>query len=142
MTCGSVDVATLGDDAAGVRIVRTLRAEGVDVGSVHTDPAAPTGLLVRDAAGPRGITVDYHRSGSAGSRLQPDDLDLDVVADARLLFVTGLTCGLSGLLDEVPLESAVIRAHAVARRCVLSAGDVEGLPTRRELESDADGVDR
>lgn len=257
----------VGDDAAGVRIRRSLRGEGVDVGSLHTDPGAPTGLLIRDTGGPHGINVDYHRSSSAGSRLRPGDVDLDAVAAARFLFITGLTYGLSetskaaiddavrvgrsagtvicwdpnlrtklhplavwerclrpllgqvdvvlgsgdelrvvtttatteaavsslqghgadtivvraghdrtrvfqgdhhvevpvdpvdamdpvgagdafaggllsGLLDGIAIEEVVGRAHAVARRCVLTAGDIEGLPTRQELETDEDGVDR
>lgn len=85
----------VGDDAAGTRIRRTLRGEGIDVAGLRTDAAAPTGLLIRDCGSPRGISVDYHRHGSAGSRLQPSDLADVGIATARVLVVTGLTCGLS-----------------------------------------------
>ncbi len=256
-------IGRTGDDAAGHRIRRALRAEGIDTTALTPDPAAPTGLLVRDLGGKRGIAVDYHRLCSAGSRLEPADIDPQLIEGARFLHVTGLTCGLSataaaavvhaasiardvgtpvvldpnlryrlhpkgvwrellepvfplasvvvagltelriacghsttsqsvarlrdlgvrtfvlregvrdthilhdgnevvvpvdavdpvdpvgagdafaggllsGLLDELPLRDAVVRAHAVARRCVLTPGDTEGLPTRRELSNDGE----
>lgn len=101
----------VGDDAAGLRVLRALRAEDVDVVGLRTDHGAPTGLLVRDAGGPRGTGVDYHRACSAGSRLEPGDIDVAVIAAARMVFVTGLTCGLSG-----SAASAVATAVDAARR--------------------------
>lgn len=257
----------VGDDAAGSRVRRQLKADGVDVANLRVDPTFPTGILVRDVGGRRGISVDYHRYGSAGSSLCPDDVDTSEIGAARILFVTGLTCGLSdsafaavehaigsakdagttvwmdpnirtkllplsdweprlrplldkvdaiigsdeelqlvtrtaetgaavaalrdlgigtvvvragtaatrgfrgtdtvevrvdpveavdpvgagdafsggllsGLLDDLSLESALVRAQQVARRCVLTVGDVEGLPTRRELARDENEVTR
>jgi 2-dehydro-3-deoxygluconokinase len=262
----------VGDDACGERIRRALRAEGVDCSHLSVDGSAPTGILVRDVPGPRGGAVDYHRTGSAGSRLSPGDVDRKSLAGARWLHITGLTCALSdeaaaavwhaveiaresgtkvcldpnlrlrlrpaeawrelvrplfpfvdvvvtgpdellsvcdsddvadaveelhrlgvplvvvrsgtdatlisqlgdggiaetcmipvrpvdavdvvgagdafaaglisGLLDDLPVVDAIARAHEVARLSVLSAGDVEGLPTRRELFRAAESVVR
>jgi len=85
----------VGDDAFGERVRRALRAEGVDCSHLRIDEAAPTGILVRDVPGPRGGAVDYHRTGSAGSRLSPDDVDRESIASASWLHITGLTCALS-----------------------------------------------
>jgi 2-dehydro-3-deoxygluconokinase len=100
----------VGNDAAGVRIRRTLRGEGVDVAGLRSDDEAPTGLLIRDSGSPRGISVDYHRRGSAGSRLHPGDLTDVPIATARILVVTGLTSGLS---DDA--AAAVLAAIRTAR---------------------------
>lgn len=101
----------VGTDAAGRRIIRTLRSEGVDVGGLREDPDASTGILIRDAGGPRGTSVDYHRTGSAGSRLAPSDVDTGVIGRSRFLLITGLTCGLSDSAAEA-VASAVASARA------------------------------
>jgi len=45
---------------------------------------------------------------------------------------------LSGLLEGLPLETAVRRGNAIGARVVQFPGDSDGLPTRRELDSLAD----
>ncbi|MGH3344962.1 MAG: sugar kinase [Carbonactinosporaceae bacterium] len=85
----------VGDDAFGHGILRALRAEGVDVSRARIDDTAPTGLLVRDFHAERPVQVLYYRSGSAGSRLSPADVDEAWLGGARLLHVTGITPALS-----------------------------------------------
>lgn len=80
-------VGRLGDDPAGVRVLRALEMEGVDLRWVRTDPERPTGLMLRDTVG----GVRYWRSGSAASATDVTDLD-DVPLDAaRAVLVTGIT---------------------------------------------------
>ena len=52
-------ISRLGDDAFGRRVLGRVRASGVDVSGVRTDPERPTGLLFKDpgAAGVGGGTV-------------------------------------------------------------------------------------
>ncbi|MFI5910090.1 sugar kinase [Dactylosporangium sp. NPDC051541] len=89
--CGRV-----GADAAGGWVRDTLRAEGVDVTALHTDPRRPTGLLLRDRpAGGRPVSVAYYRTGSAATALAPADVDEARVATARMVFVSGITAMLS-----------------------------------------------
>ncbi|WP_156253450.1 sugar kinase [Pseudactinotalea terrae] len=97
-------VSRLGDDRLGRRILRDLRGEGVDVSAVALDADLPTGLILRDALG-HGIAVDYHRAGSAATRLEPASLPLEAIRNARVLHLTGITAAIS--------ESA--------RACVLAA---------------------
>lgn len=83
----------VGDDALGRRVVRELRAEGVDVRA----PLGPgrTGLMVKEKRIPQTSSVLFYRAGSAGSTLAPEDVPLDAVSSADLVHVTGITAALS-----------------------------------------------
>ncbi|WP_409236096.1 sugar kinase [Streptomyces sp. PA5.6] len=82
----------VGDDEAGELVLRTLRAEGVDVGAATRDPSAPTGLLLFEPRLPDVTRVHYYRAGSAGSRLTPAAVDAAFAAGApRVLHLTGIT---------------------------------------------------
>ncbi|MCX5230138.1 sugar kinase [Streptomyces sp. NBC_00233] len=85
----------VGEDAAGAMVLAGLRAEGVDVAAARTDPAAPTGLMLRERRTADRLRVSYYRAGLAGSRLAPEDLDEAQVTGARILHVTGITPALS-----------------------------------------------
>lgn len=88
-----VDVSWLGrvgDDPLGERVVRELRAEGVDVR--HTvDSAAPTGLMVKERPSAASTAVYYYRAGSAGSQLGASDVPARWVEEASILHITGIT---------------------------------------------------
>ncbi|MGW4028836.1 sugar kinase [Streptomyces sp. NPDC004838] len=101
----------VGDDAFGRAVLRTLRGEGVDVSRARTDPDAATGVIVRDCHAERTIEVLYHRTGSAGSRLHPEDLDTAYLATARVLHLTGVTAALS----DSALDACVAAAEAARR---------------------------
>jgi 2-dehydro-3-deoxygluconokinase len=88
-------VGRVGDDEFGVMVRRMLAAEGVD-GRVRVDPGAPTGLMVKYRRTGTVTQVQYYRKGSAGSRLEPDDIDAELIRGARILHVTGITPALSG----------------------------------------------
>lgn len=102
-------ISRLGDDEQGRRVLRELRGEGVDVGSVSLDPARPTGLLLRDTLA-TGLSVSYRRAGSAATALQPDDIPLDLLERARVLHLTGITAAISGTARD-----AVVAAARAAR---------------------------
>ncbi|MEV7191354.1 sugar kinase [Streptomyces sp. NPDC093510] len=83
----------VGDDEAGELVLRTLRAEGVDVTSATRDPEAPTGLLLFEPRLPDVTRVHYYRAGSAGSRLAPEAVEAAFTAapPPRVLHLTGIT---------------------------------------------------
>jgi sugar/nucleoside kinase (ribokinase family) len=83
----------VGDDEPGSLVLRTLRAEGVAVSAVR-DPDAPTGLVLFEKRIGDLTRVQYHRAGSAGSRLRPGDLTEGLTAGARVLHLTGVTAAL------------------------------------------------
>lgn len=103
-------VGRVGDDEFGALVRRTLAAEGIDTRAVVVDPAAATGLMVKSRRTNALTRVSYYRSGSAGSRLCPDDVDPDLVRSARVLHLTGITPALSA-----SARAAVRYAADVAR---------------------------
>jgi len=88
-------IGRLGDDEFGYLVRSTLAGEGVDVGRVVLDPAAPTGLMVKARRTATSTTVRYYRSGSAGSRLRAEDVAPELVRGARVLHVSAITPALS-----------------------------------------------
>jgi 2-dehydro-3-deoxygluconokinase len=87
-------VGRVGADPLGERILRELRAEGVDARAV-VDPAAPTGLMVKESRTPTSTRVLYYRAASAGSRVSPEDIAAADIPSAGLLHVSGITPALS-----------------------------------------------
>lgn len=86
----------VGDDEPGELVLRTLRAEAVDVSAALRDPQAPTGLILFEPRLPEVTRVHYYRTGSAGSRLAPDTVERAfAVCAPRVLHLTGITPSLS-----------------------------------------------
>jgi len=99
----------LSTDALGDVIRSTLRAEGIEM-HCPTDTNRPTGVLIRDAHPRRSVEVIYQRAGSASAALCPDDLDLEAIAKARLLHISGIT----PVLGDSP-AAAIMLAVQTAR---------------------------
>jgi 2-dehydro-3-deoxygluconokinase len=107
--CDVTWLGRVGADGFGDRVTRELRGEGVDVVAV-VDAGAPTGLMIKEHATTDSTRpVVYYRTGSAGSRLSADDLDVLGIPDAALLHVTGITPALSESARD-----AVLRAIGMA----------------------------
>ncbi|NUP83629.1 MAG: sugar kinase [Nonomuraea sp.] len=103
----------VGDDEFGDLIRATLAGEGVDVRAV-TDPAAPTGLMIKGRRTADLVDVRYYRRDSAGSRLCPADLDPALIASARVLHVSAITPALSpSARESVAYAIGVARAAGV-----------------------------
>lgn len=89
-------VSRVGDDSLGRHLLACMRAEGIDVGQVRVDARYPTGFMLKamvaDGSDP---AVEYFRRGSAASHLAPGELPDGVVAQARLLHLTGISPALS-----------------------------------------------
>ncbi|MFE0460339.1 sugar kinase [Kitasatospora sp. NPDC058965] len=82
----------VGDDEFGQLVLRTLRAERVDVSHARIDrEARPTGLLTREDRVGDLVRVLYHRAGSAGSALRAEDVRQALVPGLRVLHLTGIT---------------------------------------------------
>ena len=105
-------VSRLGDDAFGRRVLRHVRAAGVDVRGVRTDPARPTGLLFKDPAKDGSTRVTYYRHGSAASAMGRDVLDEEAMRTADVWHFTGITPALSASCRDL-VEAALRRGQAV-----------------------------
>jgi 2-dehydro-3-deoxygluconokinase len=134
----------IGPDAAGDLIARRLRAEGVHTMAIRDQ--AFTGLMVKYRRTGALLHVDYHRAGSAGSRLSPADVPAEVVGAARILHVTGITPALSDTA-----RAAVFHAVETAREAGVTVSvDInyraklwsryDAAPVLRDLVSRADVV--
>ncbi|MEV4376900.1 sugar kinase [Streptosporangium sp. NPDC049644] len=123
----------IGADELGLLVLRTLRAEAVDVRAVRVDPEHPTGLLIQENRIGDVARVHYYRSGSAGSRLNPADVAAALTSDGRegsggggeagggtprVLHVTGITPAL-GPEPRAAIEHAVRRARELGARVCL-----------------------
>ncbi|MFC4298204.1 MAG: sugar kinase [Castellaniella sp.] len=86
----------LGQDSLGRYLLDSLRGEGVDCSRVALVAGERTGLLfkdrVLDGSDPK---VEYHRAGSAASRMRPDDVDQGWLLSARHLHSTGVFAAVS-----------------------------------------------
>lgn len=134
----------IGPDATGDLIERRLRTEGVRTLAIRDDGF--TGLMVRYRRTGERLHVDYHRAGSAGSRLIPNDLPAAEIESAAVLHVTGITPALSDSARQ-----AVFAAVDTARSAGVTVSvDVnyrsklwsrfDAAPVLRELVSRADLV--
>jgi len=83
----------LGPDSTGDLIAARLTAAGVRTLALRDE--AFTGLMVRYRRSGAFAHVDYHRAGSAGSRLTPADVPAAEITAAKVLHVTGITPALS-----------------------------------------------
>lgn len=140
-------IGRVGADPFGTIVVRRLRGEGVDVSAVVFDPDASTGLLIRErrAIGPSEVL--YYRAGSAGSRLDPSDVDAAAergLFNASWLHVTGITAALSasarlalGRAVQVARANAAIVSLDINLRRKLWT-DAEARPILRDLAAQVD----
>lgn len=87
-------ISRVGDDPLGTRVVREIRAEGVQV-HCRIDPSRPTGLMVKSRPSGATTRVDYYRSGSAASALSPEDVPAGLLESAEIVHLSGLTSLLS-----------------------------------------------
>jgi 2-dehydro-3-deoxygluconokinase len=103
-------VGRVGDDELGALVLRTLRAEGVDVEHVVVAPGELTGVVLFERGPGGGERVHYRRSTSAARNLSPDDLDAPLREGARILHFTGITPAL-GELPTRAVQSCVEAIH-------------------------------
>ncbi|MFC4585848.1 sugar kinase [Sphaerisporangium corydalis] len=81
----------VGADETGELVLRTLRAEGVDVTHARADVRGPTGLILFERRIGDLTRVIYHRAGSAASFLVPEDVLPSLDPPPRFLHLTGVT---------------------------------------------------
>ena len=89
-------VSRLGTDSMGRFLLRAVSQEGVDCTHVQCDPTQRTGFMLKGRVNGGGDPqVEYHRTGSAASLIQPDEIDVPWLTSARHLHTTGIFPALS-----------------------------------------------
>jgi 2-dehydro-3-deoxygluconokinase len=107
----SVAYATaIGRDPAGDRFLELWRSEGVDSSAVRLSDSHPTAVyfVTHGAAGHQFL---YYRAGSAASSFAVADVPEAMIAQAKIVFASGISQGISQTAAD-----AVFHAIAVARR--------------------------
>ena len=108
----AVWVGRVGDDEFGRLVRMTLAGQELPGERVLVDEQAPTALMVKERRNGMHTRVSYYRSGSAGSRLRPADVDGELVSTAGMLHLTGITPALSASAREATNTAAEIARAA------------------------------
>jgi 2-dehydro-3-deoxygluconokinase len=120
----------VGADEPGRLVVRTLRAEGVEVSAVRRDDTAPTGMIMFEQRLPDVTRVQYVRAGSAGSRLSADDVAAAPYVPA-IVHLTGITPALGASCREA-VRALCALARERGARISLDVNHRSRLWTREE----------
>lgn len=87
-------VTRLGADEFGAQLRALWEREGINTSAVTIDRDAHTGVYFV-THGPQGHVFSYLRTGSAASRLRPEDLPLELIRRARCFHTSGITQAIS-----------------------------------------------
>jgi 2-dehydro-3-deoxygluconokinase len=139
-------IGVVGDDEVGALVRRTLAAESVEIDGVITDPARPTGLMLKERRTSAVTRVRYYRRHGAGAALAPEHIPAGDVERAGWLHLTGITPALSASAREAVRHASELASAHGTRLCVdlnyrsaLWSVD-EAVPVLTELVKRADVV--
>ena len=99
----------LGADEFGDSFMDLWQREGVDASAVIRNPAAHTGIYFVSHS-ESGHRFSYLRAGSAASRICPEDVPESLIAQSKILHVSGISQAISESACD-----AVFRAIEIAR---------------------------
>jgi 2-dehydro-3-deoxygluconokinase len=87
-------IGRVGADELGEMVLRELRAEGVRT-VAKVDDERPTAMMLKARRTSRNVRVTYYRKDSAGSLLNPSDVDLEVLKQASVFHTSAITAAIS-----------------------------------------------
>ncbi len=133
----SAVVTRVGDEHMGRFIREQLRAEGVDVRGVITDPHRLTALVLLGIRDQERFPLIFYREDCADMALSPDDIDPDFIAEARCVLASGTH------LSHPRTEAATLRALELARESgAKTILDLDYRPNLWGLSGHGDGENR
>lgn len=104
-------IGKVGSDSLGDLVLREIAAEGVRVVGIR-DADAPTAIMIKEHRTNTQTSVWYYRRDNAGSRLRANDVDPELIRQASLLHVTGISPALSESMAEAIFEAIRIARGA------------------------------
>jgi fructokinase len=120
----SAFVGKVGDDAFGHHLVNTMNQEGVETRGMRYDAQARTTMAFIANPDPHTAEFLFYRNPGADTRLRIDDLDQDLLQEAKVLHFGSLS------LAEEPIRSATLEAVRTVRKAGgLISFDVNFRPT-------------
>ncbi|MBD9724245.1 sugar kinase [Streptomyces sp. ID-01-6.2a] len=109
----------VGADELGALVLRTLRAEGIDLSHAATDDTGrPTGVLLTEPRLGTLTRVSYYRTGSAGSAVTPAGVLPALASGTHILHLTGITPALGPSAAETVLAAATAARDAGITVCL------------------------
>ena len=133
----SAVITKVGDEHMGRFIREQLIREGVDVRGVGTDPDRLTALVILGIRDQDSFPLIFYRQDCADMALSPDDIDEDLIADARCVLATGTH------LSHPQTEAAVLKALDLARQHgARTALDIDYRPNLWGVAGHGDGESR
>jgi 5-dehydro-2-deoxygluconokinase len=127
----SAVITKVGDDPFGPFVREALEGFGVDPRFVGTHPTLKTPVVFCEIFPPDDFPLLFYRDPKAPDMtLEPDELDLDAIRDARVFWTTG-----TGLSDE-PSRAATLAALS-ARDGGITVHDLDHRPMFWPEESEA-----
>ena len=127
----SAVITKVGDDPFGPFVREALEGFGVDPRFVGTHPTLKTPVVFCEIFPPDDFPLLFYRDPKAPDMtLEPDELDLDAIRDARVFWTTG-----TGLSDE-PSRAATLAALS-ARDGGITVHDLDHRPMFWPDESEA-----
>ncbi len=130
-------ITRVGDEHMGRFIREQLSAEGVDVRGVKTDPDRLTALVLLGIRDDEQFPLIFYRENCADMALCEDDIDPDLIGEARCITVTGTH------LSNPDTEAAVLKALSLARaNGAKTALDIDYRPNLWGLSGHGDGENR
>jgi 2-dehydro-3-deoxygluconokinase len=117
-------VTRLGNDAFALALQELILKEGIQL-SPNRSAKASTGLYFVSVDNDAEREFVYYRKNSAGTLLSPDDISVDLIKNAKIIYASGITMAISE-----SARKAVVKAFMLAREHgVMTAFD----PNYREL---------
>jgi 2-dehydro-3-deoxygluconokinase len=113
-------VSKLPDSPLGRRVAGAIRSHGVEPAVAWTDRHRQGTYFLEQLGDPAGPNVVYDREGAAVTTATPEELPLEPVREASVVFTTGITPGLSDQLEETT-------------RSVLETADESGVRTALDV---------
>jgi 5-dehydro-2-deoxygluconokinase len=144
MACGTARlglksglITAVGDEHMGRFIREELEREGVDTRGVKTDPDRLTALVLLGIRDQEQFPLIFYRENCADMGLTEDDIDPDLIRDARSVVATGTH------LSHPRTEAAVLKALSLAREHGLqTALDIDYRPNLWGVAGHGDGESR
>ena len=133
----SAVITRVGDEHMGRFIREQLRAEGVDVRGIITDPERLTALVLLGIRDQERFPLIFYRENCADMALSPDDIDPEFIAEARCVLASGTH--VSHPRTEAATLRAVDLARAAGAKTIL---DIDYRPNLWGLSGHGDGENR
>ncbi|BDH62654.1 sugar kinase [Lysinibacillus sp. PLM2] len=97
-------ISQVGNDPFGKKVIKTIRAEGVDVSNVKVIDDAPTGVLFKELRTKNETYIYYYRKNSAASKMSVATIPENVIIQSKYIHITGITPALSQSCREMTFK--------------------------------------